>query len=118
MSINEPTQEELRLRAANGVDSYKTGYRHGLAESEQELGLARLTIEQLKQRISNQDEHIALLEATVLRIGATVEEEITDENALGYRPPCCDHGKSDKCCNYNEGECAADAELRAMGRSK
>ena len=67
------TPEELRARAINGVESYKAGYRHGLAESEQEVGLLRLTIEQLKTRIDNADEHIRLLEATVLRIGAPAD---------------------------------------------
>lgn len=66
------TPEELRARAINGVESYKAGYRHGLAESEHEVGLLRLTIEQLRTRIANADEHIRLLEATVRRVDKVV----------------------------------------------
>lgn len=108
-----PSLKELRARAINGVESYQTGYRHGIAESEQDLGLAKLTIEQLKTRIANQDLHIEMLEATIRRITST--EEITDPKAMGYRPPSCDHASGVMCCS--QGRCAADDELREMGRS-
>lgn len=39
---------------------------------------------------------------------------ITDKNALGYRPPCCDGGGANSaCCSYDR--CAADRELEEMG---
>ena len=108
--------EELRQHAIDGVESYKSGYRHGVQESEVDLGLARLTIEQLQTRIKNQDQHIEMLEAAILRCGITVTNtfpEITDVNALGYRPAVCDGGNGVHCCSYG---CAADEELRSMGR--
>lgn len=40
---------------------------------------------------------------------------ITDKNAKGYRPPCCDGGRAfSKCCDMG---CAADRELAAMAKS-
>jgi len=111
----EPSIEELRARAINGLDSYKTGYRHGIEESAQELGLAQLTIAQLKTRLYNQDEHIERLEKTIFRTGGgpTDPDAITNPNSLGYRPACCDGGKPGSvCCDFG---CAADTELAEMG---
>lgn len=109
------TTEELRQRAINGVESYRTGYRAGLQDGEEELGLAKLTIEQLQARSARQDEHIARLEATILRCGITEIQAITDPEAMGYRPSACDGGGNGVCCS---DPCAADAELRQMGLLK
>jgi chromosome segregation ATPase len=113
--MSEQTFDQLRELARTGVESYKEGYRHGIQEGEQDLALAKLTIEQLQTRLQHAEQHITKLEDTILRVAyPELDEEITDPNADGYRPPFCDKAKSTKCCSG--GTCFADAELKEMGK--
>jgi hypothetical protein len=46
---------------------------------------------------------------------AAVQAEITDPNAKGYRPSCCDGGEEGSACC--DGGCAANIELAGMRRA-